>query len=322
MLNPRKNTRRKAPDETGFDHPVVFPRRLRAACFSAVGVTTAVALIIVGLFANVGLNFLPVPGLGLPSAPKTSAVGSGHALAATGRGGGSTGGLVSASGVDFAPATVPGGTVATEAEAPTFSTTAGDSTPASSAATQTHIAAAAGIGGSTSVDRGSKATGENGKSTGATGSRKSGGKGSSTSATPVTQPPAAGTAPTEEATAVLAATSSSGSGEGVEPGSGESAESSSGGRPGKSTSTTKPGENEGEAEEEAPAEEAPTEEEVHVEEPPAVEAPEPGEGGTEGEPPVESEPPAESTEPPAETPAPVEEVPAEPGETPPVPPAE
>ena len=79
MLNPRKNTKRKAPDETGFDHPVVFPRRLRAACFSAIGVTTAVALIIVGLFANVGLSFLPVPGLGLPSAPKTSAVGSGHA---------------------------------------------------------------------------------------------------------------------------------------------------------------------------------------------------------------------------------------------------
>jgi len=74
MLNPRKNTKRKAPDETGFDHPVVFPRRLRAACFSAIGVTTAVALIIVGLFANVGLSFLPVPGLGLPSAPKTSAV--------------------------------------------------------------------------------------------------------------------------------------------------------------------------------------------------------------------------------------------------------
>ena len=69
MLNPRKNTKRKAPDETGFDHPVVFPRRLRAACFSAIGVTTAVALIIVGLFANVGLSFLPVPGLALPSGP-------------------------------------------------------------------------------------------------------------------------------------------------------------------------------------------------------------------------------------------------------------
>jgi hypothetical protein len=325
MLNPRKNMRRKAPDETGFDHPVVFPRRLRAACFSAIGVTTAVALIIVGLFANVGLSFLPVPGLGLPDAPTPSAVGSGHALSATGGNGGSNGGIVSAGGVAFAPATVPGGTVATEGEAPTFSTTAGDSIPASSAATRAHAGVAAGIGASTSVDKGSKATGENGKATGGNGGGKSGGKGSSTPTTPVAPPPAEATAPTEEATAVLAATGSSGSGEGAEPGSGESSESSSGGRPGKSTSTTKPGESEGEApaEEEAPVEEEPpAEEEAPVEEPPAVEAPEPGEGGTEGEPPVESEPPAETTEPPAETPAPVEEVPAEPGETPPVPPTE
>jgi hypothetical protein len=316
VLNPRKNTRRKAPDEIGFVHPVVFPRRLRAACFSAIGVTTAVALIIVGLFANVGLNFLPVPGLGLPSAPKTSAVGSGHALATAGGGSGSTrGGLVSAGGVAFAPATTAGGTVAIEAEAPTFAATAGDSTPASSAATQTHIAAAAGIGGSTSVDKGSKATGENGKSIGGNGGGKSGGRRSSTPVTPATPPPAAATTPTEEATAVLAATSSSGSGEGAEPGSNESSESATGGRPGKSTSTTKPGETE--AEEETPVEEeAPAEEEVAVEEPPAVETPEPDEGGTEGEPPVES------TEPPAETPAPVEEVPAEPGESLPVPPAE
>src|SRR6201994_2042673 len=132
MLNPRKNTRRKAADETGFDHPVVFPRRLRAACFSAIGVTTAVALIIVGLFANVGLSFLPVPGLGLPDAPTPSAVSSSHALATTsGDGGGSNGGVVSAGGVAFTPATVPGGTVVTEGEEPTFSTTAGASHPAS-----------------------------------------------------------------------------------------------------------------------------------------------------------------------------------------------
>jgi hypothetical protein len=315
MLNPRKTTRRKAADETGFDHPVVFPRRLRAACFSAIGVTTAVALIIVGLFANVGLSFLPVPGLGLPNEPKTSAVSSGHALATTGGNGGSTGGgLVSASGVDFAPVAVPGGTVATEAEAPTFTTTAGGSTAASPAATQTHIAAATGIGGSTSVDNGSKATGENGKSTGSNGGGKSGGKESSTPTAPATPTPAPTTAPTEEATAVLTATGSSGSGEGAEPGSGESPESIPGGRPGKSTSTTKPGENEGEV-----TEEAPVEEEAPAKEPPAeeVEAPE-----LEGEGESETEPPAESTEPPAETPAPIEELPAEPGETPPVPPAE
>ena len=54
--------------------------RVRAGCFTLVGIGTAVALTVVAVFANAGLHFLPMPALPLPPGNSPHGISSGQAL--------------------------------------------------------------------------------------------------------------------------------------------------------------------------------------------------------------------------------------------------
>jgi hypothetical protein len=92
----RKRSRLGAQDIAAHAHLLAFPGRLRTACFSVLGAGTAVALLMLAMFANLGLHILPLPPLPLPGGP-TRAIGQAEALARTGPAGAAGSGLVGVS---------------------------------------------------------------------------------------------------------------------------------------------------------------------------------------------------------------------------------
>jgi hypothetical protein len=92
----RKRSGLGTQDIAAHAHLLAFPGRLRTACFSVLGAGTAVALLMLAMFANLGLHILPLPPLPLPGAP-TRAIGQAEALAGTGPAGAAGSGSIGAS---------------------------------------------------------------------------------------------------------------------------------------------------------------------------------------------------------------------------------
>jgi hypothetical protein len=81
--NPFIRAKRDGAEELPPESRWSLMSRVRAGCFTLVGIGTAVALTVVAVFANAGLHFLPMPALPLPPGSTPHGISSGTALSDT-----------------------------------------------------------------------------------------------------------------------------------------------------------------------------------------------------------------------------------------------